>query len=724
MKRFYAPSQGSSAGTKARRILSALLLTALLASCTESVDEGMRYVFTGNTVASYLEKHPQYSEYVKLLRLVPVSSYSETSVMQLLSARGNYTVFAPTNEAIEAYLRDVYADDSSLMSAPQWDAFYTSHHRDSIRRAIALNSIIDSGDDDLCYETADFPETDKAEFIRSNMMENRLSVHRNIEGYPDSLYIDGDCPINARQRDIMCINGVIHEMEKVVAPRNISAATFIQRYLEKDAEGYLVMFKAIRACGLLDTLHVIRDDVYEDKYLRGQISNLYGLTSYGFNEGNIAYAPRHRLIGFTIFSETDDYWRSQGLDPHQTASELLPKLMQWILDNKQYSEEYDTFTTGNDYRSPDNLLNQWTTYHILPMRIPADHLVFHRSENGYNKIQGNLGVPVYEYYSTMGKRRLIKIYESKESDGVYLNRTPNMNHARHGDGHELSCDPDKEGCRVNRESEMAILNDIVNCCVYPINRPLALTDAVRNNLGRERMRFDAMSLFPEAMNNNMRCVTTNEERYMRVLIPNTMTSYDYFRDMQQNEETHMMYYNLQSGCPNLHTDEMKATGYYEVKLTMPPVPRRGIYELRYKVLTTWQRGMVQIYFGPDEDYQPAAGIPIDLTLPNAHPKYGYEDDSGDDDYDAEVEKRMRNKNVMKGCKSVAQDGGVNSTERQGSVYDKLRHIVWRGMMEPDRPYYLKIKNALDTDKKELYMDYFELCPKEVFDNPETPEDIW
>jgi hypothetical protein len=26
--------------------------------------------------------------------------------------------------------------------------------------------------------------------------------------------------------------------------------------------------------------------------------------------------------------------------------------------------------------------------------------------------------------------------------------------------------------------------------------------------------------------------------------------------------------------------------------------------------------------------------------------------------------------------------------------------------------------------KEFYMDYMEYCAKEVYDNPETPEDIW
>ena len=706
------------------RLLAVMAAAALLPCCSEQIDDGVRYVFNAPTIAGYLQSHPQYAEYVRLAGQVPVSKVSETSVLQLLSARGRYTVFAPTDEAIRAYLLDVMRDDSSLMSAPTWDGFYTQHHRDSIQRAIVLNSIIDSGDNDPYFETHDFPQMDNAEFIRSNMMDNRISVHREIPGYPDSLYINGDCPVSERQRDIPCTNGVIHEVGKVVAPRNVSAATYIQRYLEKDQEGFLVMFKAIRACGLMDTLRQTRDEAYEDKYLRGGISDLVGLTTYGFNEGNIAYAPKHRLYGFTIFSETDDYWRTQGLDPHDDPDRLLPRLQQWVLDNEQYSLTYDTFTTGNDYASPQNLLNQWVTYHMLGMRIPADQLVFHRSESGYNSAQGSCGVPVYEYYPTMGRRRLLKIFESRESEGVYLNRTPKMNNGRHADGHELSCEPDKAGCRVNRESPLAILNDIVNCTVYPIDRPLALTDAVRNNLGRERMRFDAMSLFPEAMNNNMRCVTSNEERFLRVLIPNTLTSYDYFHDMQQNEGTHMMYYNIQSSCPNLHTDEMKATGYYEVRLTMPPVPRRAVYELRYKVLTTSQRGMVQIYFGPDPDYQAPAGIPIDLTLPNSHPKYGYEDDSGDDDYDAEVEKRMRNKNVMKGCKSVTENGAVNANERQGSAFDKLRHIIWRGVIEPDKPYYMKIKNVLDTDKKELYMDYFELCPKEVYDNPETPEDIW
>ena len=83
-----------------------LILFGLLAiiACKETVDTSARYVFNTNTVLSYLEKHEEYSEYVDLMNKVKVSEMSESIVAQLMSARGHYTVFAPTNEAIHNYL--------------------------------------------------------------------------------------------------------------------------------------------------------------------------------------------------------------------------------------------------------------------------------------------------------------------------------------------------------------------------------------------------------------------------------------------------------------------------------------------------------------------------------------------------------------------------------------------------------------------------------------------
>ena len=557
------------------------LAVMVFSACTENIDESARYVFQYDVALSYLEKHDVYSQYVELVKQTPISPVSNSTVGQLLGTRGHYTVFAPTNEAIDSFLVDLYQRDPTLLSRPSWDAFYSEHKRDSIRKVVVHNSVIDSGDMDDCFMTWDFPTTDKAELALNNMNDHKVSVY--YQGM-DSILINGLCPISLTERDILVSNGVIHQMERVIAPQDITAASYFMDMLDKKQEGYLVMGKALQACGLMDTLSKIRDEVYEDRYLRGEIPENVHLYIDGHNGTELNWTPKHRLYGFTIFAETDDFWRSQGLDPQAPSAELLPALVEWIQQKHQYSDE-DYFTTDEDYENPDNLLYQWATYHVLPFRVSADRLVFHMNELGYNwRNPYSLGIPMYEIYSTMGKRRLLKIYESKESNGVYLNRFPNLDNGRHGTYHELSCDPDKVGCRVNRESEQAVLSDIVNCCIYPLDAPLSYNDDVRNNLARQRLRFDGMSLMPEAMSNDIRLKASTDWENEDVYIPNT-SIYNYFENMTMNEQTIFIYLNAYTyNWCNMHSDEMKAKGRFELTFKLPPVPRRGTYELRYKVL--------------------------------------------------------------------------------------------------------------------------------------------
>jgi hypothetical protein len=82
---------------------------------------------------------------------------------------------------------------------------------------------------------------------------------------------------------------------------------------------------------------------------------------------------------------------------------------------------------------------------------------------------------------------------------------------------------------------------------------------------------------------------------------------------------------------------------------------------------------------------------------------------------------MRNSGIMKGVRSIKKSNG---TERSTVNNECLRRILWRGTLDPHETYYFKMKSVLDSDKKEFYMDYLEYCPKEVYDNPEKPENIW
>lgn len=698
------------------------LLIACLWSCTENIDTSARYVFKEETVMSYLEKHPAYSSYVDILRQVNISKLSDSKVSQLLSARGVYTVFAPNNDAIQKYLEDLV--EEGLITEPSWDAFPSEHKLDSIRKVIVYNSIIDGGDEPEAYfYTTSFPQ-DKDEFILGTLNDKKLSV-RKPANQPDSIYINDDCPVSVKERDILNINGIIHQMEKVIAPKDITAANYIQQCLDEKREGFYACFRIIQACGLLDTLRAVRDEKYEELYQTGMIKDLESMTGVGFAEGNIGYAPKHRLYGFTIFAEPDDFWRREGIDP--ADPDLLRKVVQWILDKHQYSED-DQFTTDDNYESEENLLYQWMTYHMLPMKIPKGKLVFHVNEYGYNLSKPNsYSIPVYEFYTTMGKRRLFKLMESGASNGVWINRFPIIDNERRGTGEEIGCDPKNEGSRVETDSPLAILNDMVNCNIYPISAPISYNDATRDNLQKNRIRFDGMSLFPEAMNNDLRLKKASEERYKHVYIPNTVTAYNYFENMQQNADMNFVYYNAWNDdwC-NLHRDEMKAVGRFEVMFTLPPVPRRGTYEVRYKVLANSNRGVAQIYFGDNPNNLPVAGIPIDLTLDCRNDldakKAGWERDTDDEDYNAEKDKSMRNNGYMKGPKSIWGNDG--QTERDYNHRENIRHIFVRQTLDPDKTYYIKLKSVLDSDRKEFYMDFIEYCAKEIYDNPEHPEDIW
>ena len=82
---------------KAKTILLVCAAALALASCEESIDESSRYTFTGDTVASFLESHEDvYSSFIEILR--------RGGRLNLMKAYGQYTCFAPTNDAIERFL--------------------------------------------------------------------------------------------------------------------------------------------------------------------------------------------------------------------------------------------------------------------------------------------------------------------------------------------------------------------------------------------------------------------------------------------------------------------------------------------------------------------------------------------------------------------------------------------------------------------------------------------
>ena len=167
-------------------------------------------------------------------------------------------------------------------------------------------------------------------------------------------------------------------------------------------------------------------------------------------------------------------------------------------------------------------------------------------------------------------------------------------------------------------------------------------------------------------------------------------------------------------------------------MKLPPVPKDGVYELRLGLSTNNRRGMCQVYWGTNKNALPAVGVPLDMRMTGTQTLVmsgqsfpsivGWEPDvKGDDDVNAEVDKKMRNNGYMKGPKYINYVGGNQLLRDRENA---LRKIVIKSEMKANETYYIQFKNVLDNLDTEFFMDYIEYCPKEVYDNPLIPEDIW
>lgn len=690
---------------------------SLTQSCTENIDMSDRYTFTEYTIESYLAAHDTtYSEYYKLLGQVPISPRSESTVLQLMSARGNFTVFAPNNHAIQEYLDTLCS--KGIINEPSWDGFPNKETLDSIRKVIVYNSIIDGKDNTEAYQTSSFPNPGE-EFIISNLNERKLTVE--VGKNADSIYINGKkdkktgvitagCLIDLKNRDIVAINGCIHQMHQVVAPTSESVGDILKKYIDVKDERFSVTAKLIQACGLFDTLSKIKDEVWEQMYLNDEVTDLPRHPTE-----KIGTVPPHRYYGFTIFAETNDFWEhTLGMAANDITVEDIKN---WVIGKNFYPNAKD----NGKYNDPENVLNQFVTYHILPEKLPVNKLVIHYNEKGYyyNPSSTPYSIPVWELPTTMGKRRLLKIYEGGKNapKGIYLNRFPELDNGRHGKYYEVACSEDKQGILINTTE----FENPANGYIYPINDVLVYDEATRENLQKERLRFDVSSFFPEFINNDIR---DNRQSDVCIGIP-VSSKYRYLEDLDIADGT-LFYYlrGLGRAWQNLQGDEINVVGSYEMTFKMPPVPKKGIYEIRYAVQNNsdW-RGMCQVYFGENKNRMPAIGIPLDLRIGGNSPLLGWAaDNAQDDDYNAEIDKKMRNNGFMKGSEYYHAGGAGASTAR--AVQTTTRRIIVRQEMDPDKTYYLKFKTVLEATNRQFYMDYIEYCAKEVYDNPNTPEDIW
>lgn len=673
----------------------------LLASCSDDVDESSLYVFKGEMVSTYLTNNSDdFSKYISLAKRTHLSPKSQSTVMDLLSTRGNYTCFAPRNDALQEYV-------DSVMDTPDYPI---EHLDDSTAAFIVKNSIIDSGDR-KAYETIDFTE---GALAYKNLNDRYVTVNFDTLNGKVAFVINSGSRIT--DADIECENGYVQVVDKVVSLSSDELPALIGQ-----ASNMKIFSRLLEETGWDDRLKDYLDYDYEYDHPESGYGHRLDASHM------VAPCPEHRRFGYTAFVEPDSvYEKEWGV---RISVSEYGAIENWddvkrIIEEKcagvdVYAQTSTAAGNPSDWTDPDNVVNQFVAYHLTGTQVAYDLLVIHMNEIGYSYTNSSkLSLNVTRNYQSMGRqRRLFSITEGEGTLGKRLNRYSSYDADTYEEKTVYS-----EGMLVSA-SNGEHSNNALNGFYYPIDKIMVYDSYVRDNVMGGRLRFDLTDYMPESGANDF----GNPHMYLEDHnLPNGYLS----KVVKITEETWQLCLNenIPQNWVDINCNELLFLGQYDFTLELPPVPTTGTYELRWGLSNADWRGLCQAYFGEEPDNLPAIGLPLDMRLMYTAPAIGWEeDDLEDPQVGIENDKALRNRNYMKAPKlyGLLNGSGVTRSLREGNGSNmlSLRYILYRGTLQADTKYYVRFKNVLTNPIAQFFADYFELVPKSVYDGAES-ENIW
>lgn len=671
-------------------------------SCNDNVDDSNLYVFTGQMVSDFLQENSdQFSYFIDLAERTKLSKKTESTVMDLLATRGNYTCFAPTNDAVQVFV-------DSIMDQANYPV---ANVPDSIAEMVVKNSIIDT-DMQEAYQVADFNE---GALGYKNLNDRYVTISYDTVNGKAVTVINADARII--EEDNECENGYVHVTDRVVAMSNDEISQLIGQ-----ADNCKIFSRILQETGWAAKLNKYRDEEYEANH--PEYGNAIGSTG-----GNVAQyeCPDHRYLGYTVFVEPDSVFEQEwGIT--FTLSER-GQIENWdqvkkLIEEKCAAVDIYAQTAGKagnptDWEDEDNVVNQFVAYHLYEDMVPFDLLVIHMNEWGYAYTNSNkLAANVTRNFESMGKQhRLFRITEGESTDGKRLNRWSSYDEETYNEVTVYD-----KGALIssgNGGNSISALNGFY----YPIDKIMVYDSHQRDYVLNDRLRFDITDYMLESGANGF----GNPHRSLAFRnMPNGYLS----KVVKISDESWQIDFNEVSpqSWVDVNCNEILILGQYDITFVLPPVPVDGTYEFRWGLSNASWRGMTQMYFGTDPDNLPAIGVPLDMRADYNSPSIGWvKDDPDDPTVATENDKAMRNHGYMKGPKlyGLLSSSGVSTSFRDGNGSNMLsmRYIVYRGYLSSDKLYYIRFKNVLTNPYGQLFCDYFEFVPRSVY-NGEKAESVW
>ena len=676
--------------------IAALFTQAAFVSCDDDPGAGSYYTSKKEYASDFLVNREKFTEFTAIVR--------RSKMLDLLGTWGSYTVFAPTNEAVDIYLHSKGLTSVDELSQSDCDT-------------ITYNHIIEQE-----FFTTDFND---GTYPVMNMLDRPLTVSCDSDSISSPGQIQLAIYINKTARmiqmDDSVENGVVHTMDRVIGTSNSMVADLLS-----EDENVSIFSEALEATHLTDSLQKFIDETYSVGSDSIDWTNDRLVIHTASEYDNVAYME-HRYFKYTAFVETNDVYERYGV----TDLESLKQLAAQIYDPK-YPEDADV-TDVTDRR---NSLNRFISYHLLPFQ--ATYYSLTCVDGGNNTLAKNFNRTkwdISDWYETMMPYSIMKFsFPSGQAQGLYINRRGVQTRAD-GRGYKY------RGAKVIPASEVTVDQTAVNGVYHYIDDIISYgvqpdgTD-IQDYVFSERMRIDCSTLSPDFMTSGARghyTKTSYENGKYGTLdgtsnANNKQTCLGFKAGSATNffftDETHVHVRPRTLSFWSYQGDEVTVKGRFDLIVKLPPVPE-GDWEVRMFTCVGFQsRGIVQYYI----DNVPQ-GIPFDMRPSGTNAKIGWKSDTslGDEEQIAAFDKEFHNKMWMKGMKSygsATSEAGGTMSEPFRNRDNTLRKVIGVFHSDGRTNHYLRLQQKMESENNELNFDMIELCPSTVYANPDVAEDRW
>lgn len=635
-------------------IASLTLLWSMPVAMTSCVDDepmdDAYFTFTGEMVTDYLQNRDKtFSSFITVLK--------RAELWDLLSTYGEFTCYAPTNDAMQSYLRE-----NGLSSLDDLT--------DEICDTLAWQHLVKAA-----YFTTDVAE---GSLPTTNMNNRYLSISEDSISH--KFFMNGNSEMIARDDSV--VNGVVHTLARVLS----SSSIFIGDAIMADPK-CTIFAQALELTGLNDTLSLFMDD----NYYCSVDSTVLTATSqhhrtFGNNDVYWKY-PEQRKFLWTIFVEPDSIFNMYKINNLDDLKAYAKKV---------YDHTYpaDAGKYDNDWTNRKNPLNRFVAYHILDRYASYGELTVSGSVFGAasEKMRRDVLDP-QEFYETMAPYTIIKVCEA--AGQKYVNRKG------------LGAKYKVKGCRIISPSEAGGSHDEMNGLYHYIDNILTYNqEETIDQVLNTRMRIDATTLSPDFMNAGAR--NSNPASYGVSFFMMGFKS-KYTKNFIFSDNTffgvHNRFWSLSYEC-----DMCACLDNFDIKFRLPPVPSGQTYEVRLGYVCGTNRTVVQVYFDDNLTADIPCGIPIDLRKYAG--EYGWVSDADctSEDEIEENDKALRNQGFMKGLAGAFFPNDQLPRDNAGN----LRRILCTKYFEEGHDYYVRLRQVLEN-QAEMSLDYIEIVPKSVYD---------